>query len=788
MIDDITTRNQIYNSSGFEKHTNGKHDIAVKVPETLNGTSLNGRELHVVVLDDRKEDNESELWSEFVAAVASGYRRYNAHQLKRMGLEADKEIVTKHFAVVNENAEIIGTCSLEIANGKGPEVTHMFNGDAAFVHKTLSETWPHGYAEFKNFTAGEGFKDFTPRDKMVVFNLLMHAVANEISTPEDTEPSGIVGIMAPTVADFIQEAGINTISVDLQPNPEGIEKFLPFFQYFFNTFSPRGGQKEGEPLPLMPDEVIELAIRRHPERFDTKKGSAVERFKLDARWKPESFAAQLTLEWLTWAFKQDPGIPSEFHITRERLVAAFVPRVYHIEAREAAAQVIDNLTDLLTPPNEENSIASREARRTLASQASLQEPLFKHIGLNEVRLLASSGVPVIDVWNPPTPKEEGKKYRTIYVLLPAATNIKGIPFYQDTILRMRINQSEKIGYNRFNHEGLRVNYLSHMLTRAITNTFNDFEPGDNVNLSWEERIRIYLTRPNTIYQRLQTMKVAVAGGGTVGLAALHALALLVPTLRLAEKQDQMNDPHNIQRTIGADLSGVGVPKLVLDRRAVQYINPFTKLETIPEPISSLEDARRFVEGQTIVISALDSPEAMYYLHVAAREQHIPLWLVTDVAGGSKVQIFDYRDHKYPLFGGLVSAKQLSIITTGTEEEKQKAFNSFVVALVGGRQTKLGPIPMIDLIAGLPAQTLKFFEAQVKGITPGLAQDRVAAQVTSITIEALILYFAETGMLPKNDTFVIPRDAVIPKGPMLERFRNRISRLKEIITTMSPKKK
>jgi hypothetical protein len=763
-----------------------------------NGEITVGRPRHLVIptevtevrfanstlrVEEVDETQTPELWSKFIVSVASGYQRYNADKLKTDELNKDPLVTTHHYAIVDTNEQILATCSLQLSNGKGTELTRMFGDQSHVVHETLAATWPGGYGEVKNLTILADHNDPKPslKEQAILLNALLYTAASNFDKEADLtmREQGLVAVMAPFVAYFIRQAGVKPQELKLEPNQALIPEFIHYFQYFFGpkTFKPieEGG--------LLPTEVA----NRIMEHCGI---ASIAQLEETALHNPDCPASRDIRIWLFRATRCDPVIPEAYWLTPERLAKAFVPKAYQLNAREVALQAIMNLDSLLNTTNTEtvfNQLEKKDA--PLDIQSVTERPLYEVIRLDElVSLVRTRKVPVSVI-----PAEEktvdGEKVavkpksvlndpRYIKVHLRPATNINGEPYYEERIILLR--RPKGVHVNDLDQETLRKIMLVHTLLRALPNLASlDFKPVKDID--WETQIWNYLDLVDTNFAKRADFSVAIAGQGTVGLAPIPGMLMHgFRKIRVCDLPNEIMDMHNIERILQSALSSLGMPKLVLSRAIAQNANPFVDFEIRAQGIYTYEDAFEFIGDSKLVVSALDNPKSMYFLHLAAKAKGIPLLLVTDIAGGAKVQSFNYPEAA--LFNGLVPDD----ILTRIQNDAEGAFEPFVAALIGSRKMKKGHIKLIDLIQGLPIQSLRFFANRLEGLIPNLAQDRNSAMVSAAAIELVIATYAETGKLPVQDAIVIPHDKYIEKGPVLARIKERIVVLKRLVAGLGKK--
>ena len=123
-------------------------------------------------------------------------------------------------------------------------------------------------------------------------------------------------------------------------------------------------------------------------------------------------------------------------------------------------------------------------------------------------------------------------------------------------------------------------------------------------------------------QRLAAARVLLVGAGGLGSpAAFYLAAAGVGTLRLAD--DDVVDRSNLQRQILHAEARIGMPKVESAAIAIAALNPRTRIETVPERITSA-NVERVLEGVDVVIDGADNFPVRYLLNDACVKLGVPL--------------------------------------------------------------------------------------------------------------------------------------------------------------------
>jgi molybdopterin/thiamine biosynthesis adenylyltransferase len=126
--------------------------------------------------------------------------------------------------------------------------------------------------------------------------------------------------------------------------------------------------------------------------------------------------------------------------------------------------------------------------------------------------------------------------------------------------------------------------------------------------------------------RLKNARVTVLGVGGLGsYVALSLAAAGVGHLRIVDHD--VVEASNLNRQVLYTDRDLGVAKVDAARRRLTEVNPHVAVEAWNEKISSVEDARRAVSGQDLLICAADRPRVRIYdwINEAALLEHTP-WI------------------------------------------------------------------------------------------------------------------------------------------------------------------
>lgn len=123
-------------------------------------------------------------------------------------------------------------------------------------------------------------------------------------------------------------------------------------------------------------------------------------------------------------------------------------------------------------------------------------------------------------------------------------------------------------------------------------------------------------------QRLKAASVLVVGAGGLGSpAAMYLAAAGIGRLGIADG-DRV-DASNLHRQILHATEDIGAPKTQSARATLESINPFTRVETIPERLTS-DNALDVVGRYDVIIDGSDNFPTRYLLNDACVIMHRPL--------------------------------------------------------------------------------------------------------------------------------------------------------------------
>jgi molybdopterin/thiamine biosynthesis adenylyltransferase len=172
-----------------------------------------------------------------------------------------------------------------------------------------------------------------------------------------------------------------------------------------------------------------------------------------------------------------------------------------------------------------------------------------------------------------------------------------------------------------------------------------------------DRNRYKLTRAEQ--RRLATGTVVVAGL-SVGAAVVQVMALEGTGGLLRVADPDTLDGSNCNR-LRAAVWDIGQPKAVLAARMVWEIDPFRRVEPIPEPVCTANIAR-FLEGARVVVEECDSFPMKVLIRREARRRRLPVVMATAEGGMLDVERFDLEPDR-PLFHGLAPALESTDVST-----------------------------------------------------------------------------------------------------------------------------
>jgi sulfur-carrier protein adenylyltransferase/sulfurtransferase len=122
--------------------------------------------------------------------------------------------------------------------------------------------------------------------------------------------------------------------------------------------------------------------------------------------------------------------------------------------------------------------------------------------------------------------------------------------------------------------------------------------------------------------RLGAAGVAVVGAGGLGCAALQYLCAAGVGRILIVDHDRVEE-SNLHRQPLYRMSDLGQPKVLAARRALESMNPATRIDALEERLTAA-NAPRIVAGAEVVIDAGDSFAVTYVLSDACQQATIPL--------------------------------------------------------------------------------------------------------------------------------------------------------------------
>jgi molybdopterin/thiamine biosynthesis adenylyltransferase/nitroreductase len=178
-----------------------------------------------------------------------------------------------------------------------------------------------------------------------------------------------------------------------------------------------------------------------------------------------------------------------------------------------------------------------------------------------------------------------------------------------------------------------------------------------------DRNRNKLTREEQARQRrLRIGVVGLSAGHTIA----HVLAMegLAGEIRVADFDTL--ELSNLNRIPGSVLD-LGVNKAVVAARRIGEIDPYLRVLTIPEGITS-ENLGSFLDGLDLVIEECDSLDVKLLVREAARERRIPVLMETSDRGILDVERYDLEPDR-PIFHGLLPGLHSSDLEGLTIQQK-----------------------------------------------------------------------------------------------------------------------
>jgi molybdopterin/thiamine biosynthesis adenylyltransferase/nitroreductase len=205
-----------------------------------------------------------------------------------------------------------------------------------------------------------------------------------------------------------------------------------------------------------------------------------------------------------------------------------------------------------------------------------------------------------------------------------------------------------------------------------------------------DRNRNKLTRDEQARQR--ALRIGVVGL-SAGHSIAHVLAMegLAGELRLADFDTI--ELSNLNR-IPASVLDLGVNKSIVAARRIGEIDPYLRVETVPEGIQP-DNLGNFLDGLDLVIEECDSLDVKLLVREMARERRIPVLMETSDRGVLDVERFDLEPHR-PIFHGLLGTTKSSELAGLTLAEKAP----YVLRMLGAEDvSSRGAASFLELAAG-----------------------------------------------------------------------------------------
>ena len=167
-------------------------------------------------------------------------------------------------------------------------------------------------------------------------------------------------------------------------------------------------------------------------------------------------------------------------------------------------------------------------------------------------------------------------------------------------------------------------------------------------------------------QRHLAQTTVVVAGLSVGASVVQVLALegTGGLLRLADP-DAL-DGSNCNR-LRASMWDLGQPKAVLAARMVWEIDPFRRIEPLPEGVDAA-NITRFLEGADVVVEECDSLATKVLIRREARRRRLPVVMATAESGLLDVERFDLEPTR-PLFHGLAPEVETADVAAASDEDR-----------------------------------------------------------------------------------------------------------------------
>jgi molybdopterin/thiamine biosynthesis adenylyltransferase/rhodanese-related sulfurtransferase len=168
----------------------------------------------------------------------------------------------------------------------------------------------------------------------------------------------------------------------------------------------------------------------------------------------------------------------------------------------------------------------------------------------------------------------------------------------------------------------------------------------DVDADFSERYSRHLRLPDVGLQGQKTLEAArvllVGAGGLGSPAAYYLAAAGIGTLRIAD--DDVVDRSNLQRQILHTDARVGTPKVESAALALSALNPRTRIEAVPERITS-DNVERLLDGIDVVVDGADNFPARYLLNDACVKLSKPLVYGAVHRFEGQASVFDAGRHR-----------------------------------------------------------------------------------------------------------------------------------------------